>query len=86
MIVQIINIQHVYAIKPENDPEILVHLHCPETCQAPRKPMKPITGNIHVTGGCSRIQASQDKANFSNMLGLKFRGVPFIVKQLQPQC
>jgi hypothetical protein len=27
MIIQIINIQHVYAIKPENDPVILVDLH-----------------------------------------------------------
>ena len=74
MIVQIINIQHIYAIKPENDPEIFVHFHRPETCQIPRKLMKPITGNIHLTWRDSRIQAGQDQANFGN---IPFEAFPF---------
>ena len=83
MIIQIINIQHVYAIKPENDPVIFVDLHGPEACQVPRKLVKPITGNIHVTRQGRRVQAGQDQSDFSYMLELQLRDVPFVVKQFQ---
>jgi len=78
MIIQIINIQHVYAIKPENDPEILVDLHGPETRQVSRKLVKPITGNIHVTWRGRRVQAGQDQPDFSYMLGLQLQGIPYL--------
>src|SRR5580658_1137621 len=46
MIIQIIDVLYVNAVKPEDNPVILVHFHRPKSNQIPSQLMQAIPGDI----------------------------------------